>query len=269
MALYQNYTFTTANQYVQDIAAFALANGWTLDFNGVYLTSYWRCHFHKGDAHFEMRSYSATGVYLSSCTGYTAGTTPALQPGYSGAERVIPNNAGNTYWLVSVVGAIYFTWSYTTTVSWGAVFNVQDKIGAWSNGWGFLVPSSVIFATNCYLTAGGFGVIYYNGGWSASVAAGGLLGTNAVNSDLAMENQPMFCNGGLMPLPVLLLLGNATDSTKLHPLGFAPGIYKTSSGDIYNLAEELIIGGDTYLLMPDSGITVGLINGDILFKLGA
>lgn len=269
MALYQQYTCTTANQYVQDFAAFAAANGWAIDFNGAYLTSYWRVHLHSGDAHFEMRSFSATGVYLSGCTGYTPATTPALQPGYSGAERNFTLTVGGVYWFVSVLGAIYFSLS-STSIFWGAIFLIQKKIGNFTGGGGFCIPiANALFQANCYASTGGYAQVFYNDQWSPSVAAGGLAGSNVGSWTMAAGRQPIAYNAGLMPLPVLLGITNTSDTTKIHPLGFAPGLYRTNGGDIYNIADELVIGSDTYLLMPGQTAGIGSTSGENLFHLGA
>ena len=275
MPYYQSYVFTSANQMVLDLAAFAEANGWTIDLNAAYLTSYRRLHLHKGSAHFELRSYSATGIYLSGCTGY-GGTSPATAPGYCGRENVIANTVGATYSFVSTVSGLYFH-NAQAGPYWGGLFTVAAKVGAWTEGFGFQAAGTAgkLFGVTACLTTNGGAQLYYNGAWSpvsAAVAlANSLVGNfQASNWTIPVANQPSMYNGGLMPSPILLMLASPLDTAKRIPLGFAPGLLATSGGTIYSPWDELVIGADTYVITPSSGQSaLGSTAGDQLFKLGA
>jgi hypothetical protein len=98
--------------------------------------------------------------------------------------------------------------------------------------------------------------------------AGGLCGSNVAGGNI-WNAQPILNNTGIVPIPVLLMLGYPLDSSKRVPLGFAPGFYRTNGGDIYNIADELVIGSDTYLMMPGNAAYIGSASGENLFKLGA
>lgn len=272
---YQSYTFTTANQFVIDLATFAEANGWTIDLNAVYLTSYRRLHLHKGAAHFELRSYSATQVYLSGCTGY-GGTSPATAPGYCGRENILANTVGQTYRFVSTPNALYFH-NAQVNPYWGGMFTITDKVGAWTEGFGFQasVSAGKLFSTTACLATNGGAQIYYNGTWSpvctTSLLANSFIG-NFVSTKwvIPVTNQPNIYNGGLTPSPILLMLVSPLDTAKRVPIGFAPDLTVTNGGTIYSAWDELVIGADTYIITPPSGQTaLGSTSGDQLFKLGA
>lgn len=272
MARYQKYTVTTmtANQFVIELAAFVAANGWTIDFDGVYSTSYRRLHFHQGAAHFEVVSNSALGMLMYGCTGYDAGQAPSLQPGVT-AGKSFAVLANTNYWLISVQGAIYVCVLSTTSYYWAhwlCFFTVQEKIGSWSDGFGLSAgANSSLFDSNWY-SSPAYGQIYLNGAWSATVLANGIVG-NIVTSDLA-THVPNSYNAGLVPMPILLMLCPAADSSKRVPLGYAPGIYRTNGGNIYSVGEELVIGADTYLIVPSYYNKIGQVGYvDFLFKLGA
>lgn len=79
-----------------------------------------------------------------------------------------------------------------------------------------------------------------------------------------------FYNAGLVPIPVLVSIFHSTDFTKRVPIGWAPELYRANGGDIYDIGDQLIIGSDTYLILPKYGPGIGNTSyGDYLFKLGA
>jgi len=273
MAYYQNIpSFTTANQYVIDFASFAITNGWTADFNGSYNTSYRRLHFHKGEAHFEMWSTSATAVSILGCTGYAAGNTPQTQPGSTGTARSFTTNAvGSPYWFVSTVGGLFFTPATAAARGpWGCFFIVQSKIGVWENGFGFCVPylGITMLSDSCWGSPI-YGQLYFNDQWSSTASdENALMGSNA-SAGIWIE-QPNLYNAGIVPFPIVISLGFSLDGTKKVPIGFAPGVYRCRGGDIYDVGEEIIIGSDTYIILPVYALDIGdAATGDYLFKLGA
>ena len=268
MALYETHNFTTGVQFLQDFAAFALANGWTVDRSETYQSTNWRIHIHKGAAHFELRS-SATAVRVSSCTGYDSLADATGQPGYNGAERSFANTVGETYTFVSTVGAIYFTRAKPGDYEWGGLFVIQDKIGTWADGFGFQVPDLSLFGVNCYSSAGGFGQIYYDGQWSGlGVAANGLSGVNSLGD--VVSKQPSVHNAGVVPLSSLLMLILPEDTAKRIPLGFAPGVFRARTGNLYEVGDQLLIGADTYLVQPFANRDLfAETAGAHFFKLGA
>ena len=271
MAYYQKLTgATTANQFLIDLAAFVAANGWTVDLDTIYNTSYRRLHFHQGNAHFDLYSNGTLSMIMHGCTGFNGGLAPNLQPGATPTKgyQVI---AGSDCWLISVTGGLYIcVLSGTYWFSWCCFFIVQDKVGSWTDGFGLSAGSGAELFSSGWYTSPPLGQLYLNGAWSTTVAAGGI-GGNKLTSHLPTK-APNHYNGGLVPMPVLLMQGLATDASKLVPVGYAPGLYQTNGGDIYQAGDELVIGADTYLLTPGSSYaaTPGVANQvDFLFKLGA
>lgn len=270
MAYYQNYTFTTANQALQDLAAFAAANGWTIDFSGAYNTSYWRVHLHQGEAHFDFYSANATTFYMYGCTDYNSGLAPDLQPGASGIKSYI-YAVGKNYWFVAVAGAIYTAHiDGSNGFNWGMFGTISAKIGSWTGGACAQANSAAnLLEISAYTAANGYAQLYYNGAWSAhNTAANGFCGS-ANTSDLPTK-QPVVSNGGIIPIPVAVYVRNTTDSSKRHPMGYAPGLYRVSGGDIYSPGDIITIGGDEYIIFPRYGAAIGYsAYGDFIFKLGA
>jgi len=271
MAYYQQYTYTNTNQYLLDLEAFANTNGWTIDLSAAYNTSYWRLHLHKGSAHFDL--YSTAGeVYMYHCTGFASGSSPSTQPGAGGTNGVwFTLSTSISYWFVSTVGGLYMAYLTATTsaFNWGCFFIVQDKIGAYAGGFGGIVPSADynLFSDD---TASPYrNQIYINGSWGVYGGAGAMVGS-IVNGSIPTYG-PNHYNLGIIPWPVLITIYYAADITKRVPVGFAPGLYQTNGGDVYNIGDEIIIGADTYLIMPGTGKSIigDTARGDYLFKLGA
>jgi hypothetical protein len=277
MAYVQSVTFTTANQYVIDLAAFVSANGWTVDINGVYDTSWRRLHFHKGSAHFEVVSTAALAWGLYGCTGLNSGVAPNLQPG---ATTVKNENAYGwlpTIRFISTVGGIFVCAKGTNYTQWEAFFIIQNKIGTWSDGWGIQGGVSNyggggLMHTTAY-TPYIYAQLYINGAWTSMSTATGVTSNNSISStfDLARTAQPSRYNMGLMPIPLTLFMHSSTTAGMKHPLGYLPGVYRTNVRDIYTFAEEFTIGADNYIALTNSESSVGLCVGmsDLILKLGA
>jgi hypothetical protein len=271
MAYYQQYTYTNTNQYLLDLEAFTTTNGWTIDLSGVYNTSYRRLHLHKGSAHFDLYS-DANYVYMYHCTGFASGSSPSTQPGVGSLNgALIGVYDASFYWFVSTVGGLYMAYlSSTSLFRWGCFFIVQDKIGAYADGFGGIVPSP-----NYYLFSEGVNPtnysnqIYINGAWGIDGGAGAMAGSITAYS--IPTYGPNHYNLGIIPWPVLITINYAADTSKRMPVGFAPGLYQTNGGDVYNIGDEIIIGADTYLILPSTNQSVigTTTYGDFLFKLGA
>ena len=272
MAYYQQYTFSTLAQVVDDFAAFVAANGWTIDANNTYgASSYRRVHFHQGEAHFELYE-DGSSIQMLGCTSYDSGQLPSNQPGKSGGSKSFLPGASCRYWFVSTVGAIYIglEWSLGGFVVWGGFFRIQEKIGSWNNGFGLVdIYSGVMLHSTAYNVSSGALQLYYNGAWTPMATAGGVGGSAGIDIELAAK-QPFKFNAGILPIPVLLWFYNTIDTTKKHPLGFAPGVYRFNGGNVYVMMQEIVIGGTTYLPVPAyNNVLGGVSNNDFLFKLGA
>lgn len=266
MPYYQKHSSTTYNQFLIDLAAFVAANGWTVDFDGVYNTNYRRLHCHQGDMHVDL----CTGpgpVYMYRCTGYNGAAAPSVQPG-AGSTSGTGFYLMNSYWFVSTVGAVWIGLDNGSTYAWGGIWSQITKIGAWSGGFGSHTPSAAqLFSEGCG-SVSYCNQIYANNSWGTPGGAGALSGSAGL-SDLAVK-QPVLCNAGIVPFPILITSYYAADITKRVPLGFAPGLFRTNGGDIYSPGDEISIGADTYLILPRYYGSVGNGQyGDYLFKLGA
>ena len=270
MAYYQQYTFSTYNQLLIDLSAFLTANGWTVDLDGVYNTSYRRVHFHKGSAHFDIYS-GASNITAYGCTGYSSGSAPNAQPGVSGSRTYANGTVGQPYWFVSVIGAVYLGIFSASAVNWGVFYHsIPVKIGSWADGFGLQgTGQNTLFGSSAYASTAN-AQIYINGAWSAFQAAiNGISGGNYSN-DFGSGKSLNIYNGGLTPLPILVFIGNSADGTKKHPIGYAPGLYKANGGDVYDIGEIIVISGYNYIIIPSAQVNIGsATNGDFIFKLGA
>lgn len=270
MALYQQYTYSNNNTFLTDLATFLGSNGWTIDTNTVYNTSYRRLHAHKDALHFDAYTNAGSQVLFHGCTGWASGSEPNLQPGATPQKNFQSFVVEQPYWFVSVAGAIYIGVFNGTSMSWAFFFHLIPKIGAWNDG--FAVAGTVtgsMLSQNMHTSTGGNGQLYINSDWTPLVAAGSLQGS-IYTSDLPASKGVNFYNGGIVPQPVVLWLNNGSDSSKKHPIGYAPGLYRANGCDIYSIMEEIVIGSDTYLIMPSYAVTIGSFTyGDFLFKLGA
>lgn len=267
MAFYQKGIITTANQLVADFKVLAEANGWTIDLFTTYLT-YNRVHLHKGTSHFEVYATSPMIFSIVGCTGYSAVDIPTAQPGATAQKPCVALVAGQDFCIISTTGAIcisYYNSSWAQRM-WACIGTIQTKIGTFSDG---------MFCCNSYTSFLGLdwfsytGQLYINGSWTTEAAAGGFGGS--VNYDTHIcAKQPMEYNAGILPVPVTLFLGLASNGTMKQPIGFAPGVFRCNGGNIYTRAEEITVGADTYLIMPYSSLNIGNISyHDLLFKLGA
>lgn len=277
MAYYQKVDIpssgSVSNQFLIDLAAFAAENGWSIDFNGVYLTSWRRLHMHKGGLHVDMASNAALSGTIYGCTGYAAGNTPATQPGVDGPSRTFVLVYNGRYMFVSTVGGLYMGLQAVNNGSWGwgGFYLIQSKLGSFTEGFGVVgLPSSSNGFGSSFAAPATCHKLFYNGAWSTIVAAGGII-TTADTTLLANSRvQPFFYNAGILPIPILILVGYIPDSSKYQPLGWLPGAYLTSGGDVYNTLDLLTIGADTYLLQPQYTHLPGSQSyPDWLFKLGA
>lgn len=272
MAFYLTGIFTTANQLLIDLSTFANDNGWTVDYDGVYNTSYRRLHIHKGGAHYDLYSSSSTSFRVYGCTGYSVGSSPSDQPGVSDGYSPFTGENGGVFWLISVVGALYIGCVRGTEIHWGTLFAISDKIGNWTGGFGLQGSSSGgMFRYDAYGYTYGYAQLYFNDGWSAyNTAANGLGGSVYNSADMVIKCQPNIYNNGLLPFRIALFIFNSSDPEKKHPIGYAPGIYRSNGGDIYDIGDEITIGADAHIILPVRTYAIGSDTyGDFIFKLGA
>lgn len=273
MALYQFYTFTSTDQLISDLNDFALANGWSVDFFGLY-SSHNRLHIHKGSNHFEIWYSSSTVANINGCSAYSGGSAPASQPGASGTKALGSLAAGVLYCFVSCGTSMYLGSTASSGAgswAWAPIGEVIDKLGSWTGGQ--LVSgkpaNAVIYNGTFDLTSGHAGQLFYNGSWtpnSSGVVAGAVAGSGGEFE--LLKCQPSTFNGGILPIKIKLWVRNATTPTLLYPIGYAPGIYRVNGGDIYSVGDIIPIGEVDHLIMPALYPTIGNVTyHDVLFAL--
>jgi hypothetical protein len=271
MALYETYTTSTNNAFLQSLSAFATANGWVIDRDSSHNTNYRRLHLHKGSAHYDLYS-DANYVYCYPCTDWNELVDPNLQPGGGFAKFMYQTSmSGYTGYFVSTLGCIYIGFQLGSAVPfWGGLWQVQstDKIGAWTGGFGAF--HSAVYVNGLF-TAGYYQTpynnqMYYDSAWSSVLSPyyGSLMSAHPPAG--LIDAMPFVFNLGIMPLPILIMTTSLDDAAKLRPMAFAPGVYRCAGGSIYNIADEIVIGSDTYLIMPYSAVNVE--TGAVLFKIG-
>jgi len=274
MAFYQSYTTAASGnmavQFLTDLSAFALSNGWTIDYDGIYDLNR-RLHIHKGSAHFDFYEYLELSIYLYGCTGFNGGVDSSAQPGATPSPAFIDLVHNGGYNFISTAGAIYFCLvAVAGHVGWGAlVHSVPNKIGAWTFGVMAIGANTGSPAFDYSLFSNpSSGRVHYNGGWSTGANAGGLCGIYTTNQLIANSHQ--WYNAGILPFPIWFGIFDLTDSTKVRPMGFFPELYASNGRDVYEVGQSITIGADTFVIMPTYLSEIGHVSyGDFLFKVGA
>lgn len=273
MAAYEFFTATTTDLFIANIKAKAEAYGWTIDFFGTY-SGHNRLHLHNADgAHFEIWYSSSTSANIVGCTGYSSGSAPTAQPGVSGLGYF-----QGTYPHFIVVGphAIFikvFIATYYQFMHFGAI---NDKIGTWTGG-AFLSHTTSTSYTHSlwglsYGTSSLYSQVLINGSWTTrdfSVAgtAGAVV---AISGSQLIGKMPHAYSGGILPIPLLLTLVNATTTSYRHPIGYAPDLRYFRPGDLYAQLEELVINGEKWVGVNQDEAGVTFANApDILIRLAA
>lgn len=267
MSLTEQGTITSANQVVESLKNFVAANGWVVDFYGLY-NAYNRLHCSKAGAHFEIYATAASVVTNLGCTGYTSGAIPTAQPGAS-ATAPMTFTAGALYCLVSSGNSIYLGATATTASGswlWGGFGQIGEKVGVWPGGQWVAAGAAGAVLFNATTYTSHKCKLLRNGVWSGiSLVEGAVKGSA---SDLSLLSaQPNHYNGAIVPVPILLSVANATTSL-FHPIGYAPGIYACKGGNIYMCGDIIPIGGVDHLLMPMATATIAAGEA-YLFRLSA
>lgn len=274
MASYAVFTATTTNLFIQNVKTMAEANGWIIDFFGLYSSNN-RLHLHNSEgSHFEIWYNSAVLVNIAACTGYDSALAPTSQPGVSGVGQIVGN-------LVTLVFVAPFSISLKTTNT-SQYRNMQfgtivDKIGSWTGGTFFgtttgQYPGTASYNNSFWETSNSTvwqAQVLINGVWStlASNSAGGCVGI--CQSEL-YTRMPFAYSGGIIPCPILLVQKDVTTSTYLHPLGYAPDLRYFAGGNVYASMEEIVIDGDTWVAMSASELNGGVVAvPNILIRLAA
>ena len=268
MSNYEYHLFTSVDTLLSDLNTFVGANGWSVDFFGVY-SGHNRLHVHKDTAHFEFWWYNAAVVGFVGCTGYLSGNSPSTQPGASGISLIdnftVFTGVTLAYRFIIFGSSLYIGKPlYTTGLwVWTAVGSIVDKVGSWTGGQFIcgLATTSYFFTPNSYLNS----QLLINGAWTPRTLAGGFAGGSAA-TDKLIVNQPFNYNAGILPCPVTLFVHDTVlDTSTFHPLGFAPNVMRFSGGGSYVMEQIITIGSQTWIAMPNNALACGV--DDLLFRL--
>jgi len=271
MAATLRENLTSTGQIVNSIKALAEANGWTIDRHDVSS----RLHLHKGANHFEVFVYDGQRIGMVACTGYAAGSSASTQPGTSnynpwgtGVGWVIGSNLANDGGVpkvryVCTGNTIYCFFGYCQSSGYGmntramAFGEITDKIGNWTGGQ---------FVSDQYASTNGYSFdmwlfgsadsemnlqVFVNGAWtdqSTHPTVGKAVGFYDTCGALRSK-MPNVYNAGILPVPLPLFVRNKSNSSFLHPIGYAPGLRTIAGGDIYVDGDTITIGSDTYIMV--------------------
>ena len=165
---------------------------------------------------------------------------------------------GYEYRFISSGNNIFIWCAYNNRIV--GVFTIVDKIGAWIGGtvWCGTYSSNNLFCGGTqYLN---FHLFKDNTWFSKNDGQGpyvnNIIGTNGY--DYAMSGTNTF-NAAIVPLPLLIGQYNA-NTTYIHPLGFVPGVFKTSpdSGYHYYSGDVITISGKDYVVMGENDLIIEL-----------
>jgi len=248
MALYLQETYVNQATFLTSLASFASDNGWTVD----TLTSS-ELQITKNGASLRLRNYSSSGFYPTGIIDGNESYSTYIHKDYVAGDIVRFFSCGNSIYIIQATDGHVLGF-----MNLGAA----DKIGDWTggvilNGNTTNSNSSFRFLQDAMYAGGSF--LYKQGAWSNytnSKIEGALWGS--IGSD-PLLGEPNIFNMAIVPIPVLICMFNA-DTNYMHPISYAPGVYRVSPGALYSAGDYLTIGGDTYVV----GATMSL-----LFKVSA
>lgn len=263
MALFESGTLSGGRtELLSKLRDFVEANGWTVDL----YTANSRLHFHKGAYHFECSVYGGE-THWAACTGYDSGATAWTQPGTSAHFKFTTVQNQYAYAFVSCETAVYMSIICSTNeMYWGWTgagwIPEENKIGAWAGGQFIMsgIPG-YFFDTDGYT----YSSMYIEDAWTGnSAAANGIVGTYPC---IAGGKQPFPFNYGVLPLPVTIF--QCKSSSYRVPIGYAPGAYRLSAGNIYTDVDILQINGADHVLVHGDNVSSTSSAPMLAFKLGA
>jgi hypothetical protein len=193
---------------------------------------------------------------MRACRGYSSGDIPTAQPGDSGLTSQLIIAATSPYYAFIDAGDALYIGGANTAWSWAGVGEIPDSFDSVADA-AFVSIGTFLTPTSYTKTA-----FFYNAAWTPIVAAGGACGNIGGSTEITGA-QPSDYNAGILPLRVMLFIRKSDDSAKMQPIGYAPGIMKFSAGSIYVRGEEITIGAETWVAMPNGAAECG--TSDLLF----
>ena len=257
MALYEQHTWVSIADTLAKLATFAAANGWSVGTatatetamtkGGVTLRAVQQ-DWQRIVAYAVVDGVQSGGVVFS--FPYVAGKTTYFRLVACGNNIFIGRNA----WYNTDT---YHGWR------WFGMLTIASKIGAWSGGTllcsGTNNNASTAYAADQYFLDNDmyrYSTLYKEGVWTVQGnQVGNLWGS--IGSEVLVQS-PNYYNAATVPIPIMLFIFD-TKTTYIHPIGYAPDVYRAGKGDIYVSGEIITINGSDYLWMPEDN--------NLLFKI--
>ena len=257
---YEFGTHTGTNNFIERLKIFAEANGWTVNFFGLYSGNN-RLHLSKSGQYVAIWYATTSSANFRGHTSYAAGSNPDAQPGVSpaGLHSYIQGlTSGYSYAFFAFGDSLYYYLENPAnpTRNIGGFGSLTNKIGAWSGG-NFIWCNSGGY--QMFTTAGSQAcTIYINGAWTpmgTDFIASGLLGSVS-DIDYALQGKmPNAYNAQIVMLPIVLMQRNSVTASLLHPLGFVSDVCRFNAGNVYVDKEIITRGGDNWMAIRRSGLT--------------
>lgn len=245
MALQETGTITSVGDLLLAIAAFTDTNGWTVN-----TATPSQVDIAKGDASFRLTYAGSTSINVYATEGGSSSWTLNFE--YL--------HAGYQYRLYSCGNSLYLERNYKRTVL--GLMHVEDKIGDWTGG--TLISSGKSGSSDDNFLNGGMwylsSAFYYNRSWhnasDYTKSAGEPWGSRGSDPIVCAPNN---YNLALVPVPILIAVYDA-DTDYIHPMGYAPGVYRCGAGSIYSNDDVLTIGGEDYAMNANLALLFKLSN---------
>lgn len=245
MALQETGTITSVGDLLLAIAAFAAANGWTVNETSATVTD-----ITKGGAGFRLTYADSASINVYATEGGSNSWTINFAYLY----------AGYTYRLYACGTSMYLERNHNRTVL--GLMHVEDKIGDWTGG--TLISSGLSGSRDDNFLNGGMwrlsSAFYYNGSWhnasDYTKSAGEPWGSRGSDPIVCDPNN---YNLALVPIPILIAVYDA-NTNYIHPMGYAPGVYRCGAGSIYSNDDVVTIGGEDYAVNANMALLFKLSN---------
>ncbi len=243
MALWEEYTFATIADYLSKLAAFGTANGWVVTTSTTTTVV-----------------MSKAGMTFTSVDGGNLSVSRSLTFGgrLSGTVTEFQLSVGYNFGFISCGSNLFFYSHHLYSTDplgpfFGGVMQIVDKIGAWSGG-PLISCSRVISATRLdYFLQGTMvnkATLFYEGAWTTIGAAAAGRPHGSIGAERVVAH-PNYFNAATLPIPILISQYD-TNTSYLHPIGFAPCVFRASRGTVYAVGDIITISGEQYLRMYNS-----------------
>lgn len=253
------FTYSTAENFLSELLAFATSNGWSEVENTAT-----QIQINKDGVTWKLWKLNSVRIGMSATI--------------SGVESPAGIWYGDTIYGGSTYGKVWFIASVNNLIIFaqkmyydssqgllmGGIVRTASKIGNWSGGI-YLVGSqsysSYRHDTTFTGTMPAMGSFFYEGAWTTlgtGAVAGRVFGTRTFEND-TIRNPNIF-NSAIVPIPLMFCMWD-TNVNYYMPLGHVDGAYIFRPGDTYVSGDVLTIGGSDYYYFRET-TTI-----DLLFKI--